>query len=614
MSCTPGALGFKEVQKDCMRQVSFAGILNMKMTEVPCALSCFVLNNFNSETKKTVLQKGVIYVTKESVFSTNKADMNFRMNLIALLIKSLIKSSSSGKSNTNPFNYIKRKTKISNIDRCSYLIDCLVKNKQSFDPSIPTSNFNGPCAYLVFLYLDRIKSDVFKLGDFGTGDFNDEFVEEELNEEEVVMIKYRKLDMLIEDGINKFPENITLNHLKICLDAIFKDKNEDNQEKKLGMMMFKITIVMMMKMTMDIIMMNQRKRMQEGKILKEENENVKGGEEQQGKNKDERGEDIEISAKNKDGEEVETDNNDQCLDDMNLHDKGVKNEKVVIIKKNKMLEEEEKGIIGEEPQTAREGVEGKNIEGNNPNKGEGRTGEETQIGEEGVEGKNLEGMNVDKGKGIAGEEPHTVRECVEGNNIGKNLKGMSSEKGKQITGEEQNSVREGTIVVKTKDVNKTITNYPNIKCDEVNYVYEKTLKEYKEKKEKSMMPSYDLNIRKLTPPEMAEVNIIFLLKLTIILIIIYELQNTGEEEKDKGKKEVVVKDVPNQKKGQLKIKFVISKNQNKESLPEVTEKKNITQQHRQQRKKKPSESMRSPYKERAICLKTKINNRRKNVW
>ncbi|CAI9264940.1 unnamed protein product [Lactuca saligna] len=149
----------------------------MKMTEVPGALSCFVLKNFNSEIKKIVLQRGVIDVIKESVkeivvlplgrkqfskllfktkedkcyeewtnqfddkqmirlqdtkmkiVSTNKTNMNFTMNFIALLINSLIESSSLGKANTNPLDYIISKTKIKNIDWCAYLIDSLVKNK-----------------------------------------------------------------------------------------------------------------------------------------------------------------------------------------------------------------------------------------------------------------------------------------------------------------------------------------------------------------------------------------------------------------------------------------------------------------------------------------------------
>ncbi|CAI9278553.1 unnamed protein product [Lactuca saligna] len=313
--CSPGALlsviqGFNEVQKDCVKDMGFGDLLKMKMTEVPGALSCFVLEKFDLTTKKIILQRGKIDVTRESVHqilgfplgrkkfselpfrttedntyeewtqqfenksmirlqeikmkivSSNKVDMNFRMNFLALLINSLIESSSSGKANTSPLKYIMKDTKISNIDWCSYLIDCLVKTKQSYDPSSSTSNFVGPSAYLVLVYVDSVHSEVIQvertrpvichwtsekmklresyekeeLGDFGTGEFNEEFVERDLNEEdyeEMVLMKYKKLHLLTEKGIDKFPENITLNHLKVHLDTIFDDENEyDNKEKE----------------------------------------------------------------------------------------------------------------------------------------------------------------------------------------------------------------------------------------------------------------------------------------------------------------------------------------------------------------------------------------------
>lgn len=207
--CSPGALlsviqGFNEVQKDCVEDMGFGDLLKMKMTEVPGALSCFVLEKFDSTTKKIILQRGKIDVTRESVHqilgfplgrkkfselplrtiedntyeewtqqfenksmirlqeikmkivSSNKADMNFKMNFLALLINSLIESSSSGKANTSPLKYIMEDTKISNIDWCSYLIDCLVKTKQSYDPSSSTSNFVGPSAYLVVCLITHL--------------------------------------------------------------------------------------------------------------------------------------------------------------------------------------------------------------------------------------------------------------------------------------------------------------------------------------------------------------------------------------------------------------------------------------------------------------------------
>ncbi|XP_023751199.1 uncharacterized protein LOC111899599 [Lactuca sativa] len=392
------------------------------MTDIPRALNCFVLNNFNLETKKIVLQKGVIDVTKESVkkilgfplgrkqfsklpfktkedkcyeewtnqfedkkmiqlqdikmkiVSANKEDTNFRMNFIALLINSLIESTSSGKANTNTLNYI-------------------------------------------LLYLDRIKADVLKvertflvichwtsekikmtetfekdeLGDFGIGNFNDELYEE------VVMINF---------------------------DAVFKENNEDNQEKNGNA---------------DVQDNNSDDVEDDNGDDNDETKKKNGGgilkEEHQGKNKDNGGEDIEIAGKNKDGGEDETDNNDQGLDDMNLHNE---------------VDENEKGGNNEEEQNdGGGGLESKNIEGKNANKAEGRTGEDTQIVEEGVEGKNLEGINSDKGKEITGEEPQIIREGMEGNNI----EGNNDKKREGITGEQPQRVEEGVDVKNIEGMN-----------------------------------------------------------------------------------------------------------------------------------------------------------------
>lgn len=49
---------------------------------------------------------------KMKIISSKKANMNFKMDFIAFLINSLIESSSSGKANTHPLNYITKKTRI----------------------------------------------------------------------------------------------------------------------------------------------------------------------------------------------------------------------------------------------------------------------------------------------------------------------------------------------------------------------------------------------------------------------------------------------------------------------------------------------------------------------
>ncbi|CAH1432146.1 unnamed protein product [Lactuca virosa] len=454
------------------------------------------------------------------IVSTNKAYMNFRMNFIALLINSLIESSSSGKANTNPLYYITSKTKIENIDSCSYLIDCLVKNKQSFDPSNPTSNFNGPSAYLVLLYLDRIKSDVLNIERTLTGQEN-----ENLKGGEEQQRKNKDKggeDIKITDGEKDENDNNDqgLDYMNLNDEGVENEKGGDNEEQNV------------------------------------EGEGVEGMN-IQGKNA-KKVEEITGEQPQRDGEDVEkdeNDNNDQGLDYMNLNDEGVENEK---------------GGDNEEQNVEGEGVEGMNIEEKNAKKVEEITGEQPQRDGEAVEGMNIERKNDKKLEGITGEQPQRDGEGFDDINL--HDEGVENEKGGD--NEEQNVEGE-------EDVNKTITNviesiFENtsefsitemLNDDEFNSVYEKTMKEYQDKKEESMMPSYDLKISQLTPPEMTE--------------------NTAGQKKDEGEKENLVKDALDPK-------------------AKTHPKQNVTLEHRKQRKKKPAEVRRSPYKERAICLKTKL--------
>ena len=169
--CSPGVLllviqGFNTIQKDCVKQMGFCALLNMKMTEVPWALSCYVVEKFDPTKVKIILREGVeidvprelvnqilgyplgkklfsklpfrkendksymtnglnnlktkkmirLHEIKMNIVASDNADMNFHMNFIALLINSLIESSSCGKANTYPLNYNMKNTNKSNID------------------------------------------------------------------------------------------------------------------------------------------------------------------------------------------------------------------------------------------------------------------------------------------------------------------------------------------------------------------------------------------------------------------------------------------------------------------------------------------------------------------
>nr|KAJ0202338.1 hypothetical protein LSAT_V11C600327260 [Lactuca sativa] len=299
--------GFNEVQKDYVRHMGFRGILKMKMIEENS------FQNFHLEQKKINVMKNrqtkydstSRYKDVDCFHQQGRYEFQDEFNSFVDQLAERIK--------------LFRKSKHQSIE---------LHNKQDENKQ-----------HRMLLYLDIIKSDVVtvertrpvichwtlekkkmretfekdEFGKFRIGDFNDDFVEEELNVEayeEMVMIKYRKLDMLIAYGINKFPENITLNHLKIKnRNDDVRDENSDDDEDNNG----------------DDNDEAKKKNVGGDNIkggIREQNENVKIRE-QQGKNKDEGGEDIEGVG----GEEEETDNNGHGLDDMNLHDEGVENNK-----------------------------------------------------------------------------------------------------------------------------------------------------------------------------------------------------------------------------------------------------------------------------------------------
>nr|KAJ0211047.1 hypothetical protein LSAT_V11C400167070 [Lactuca sativa] len=109
-----------------------------------------------------------------------------------------------GRCNMFPLCYISRKTYISNINWCSYVLDCLVKTKNSYIPYSDNSFFVGPSAFLVLFYADNIHLEALTVtrkcpticywssekiryretieqekGRFGVGELNEEFVNEQ---------------------------------------------------------------------------------------------------------------------------------------------------------------------------------------------------------------------------------------------------------------------------------------------------------------------------------------------------------------------------------------------------------------------------------------------------
>ncbi|CAI9300606.1 unnamed protein product [Lactuca saligna] len=141
---------------------------------------------------------------KNVIVSTTQADFNFKLNFLVLFVNTFCESTSMGRCNLFPLSYISRKTGISNIDWCSYVLDCLVRTKNSYIPYSDNSFFVGPSAFLVLFYADNIHSEALTVtrkrpticywssekiryretfeqekGRFGVGELNEEFVNEQ---------------------------------------------------------------------------------------------------------------------------------------------------------------------------------------------------------------------------------------------------------------------------------------------------------------------------------------------------------------------------------------------------------------------------------------------------
>nr|KAJ0187203.1 hypothetical protein LSAT_V11C900500300 [Lactuca sativa] len=216
----------------------------MKITDIPLKLGFYVLQKFDSERMVIDIEGKELKVTSESVhdmlgipiggtkltqldqwpkddtsydewkqqfkkdsiirpsaiknviISTTQVDFNFKLNFLVLFVNTFCESTSMGRCNLFPLSYISRKTDISNIDWCNYVLDCLVRTKNSYIPYSDNSFF--------LFYADNIYSEALTVarklpticywssekiryretfeqekGRFGVGELNEEFVNEQ---------------------------------------------------------------------------------------------------------------------------------------------------------------------------------------------------------------------------------------------------------------------------------------------------------------------------------------------------------------------------------------------------------------------------------------------------
>ncbi|CAI9286695.1 unnamed protein product [Lactuca saligna] len=267
-------LGMSKEQKESVRSMGFGALLKMKITDIPLKLGFYVLQKFDYERMVIDIEGKELKVTAESVHdmlgipiggtkltqldqwpkddksydewkqlfkkdsiirlsaiknvivSTTQADFNFKLNFLVLFVNTFCESTSMGRCNLFPLSYISRKTDISNIDWCSYVLDCLVRTKNSYIPYSDNSFFVGPSAFLVLFYADNIHSEALTVTrdtdlEDSDSDKDEDYSVEAYESKISKMINSfermkEKLNSKLNDAMTKLPEKESL--------RIFKEK------------------------------------------------------------------------------------------------------------------------------------------------------------------------------------------------------------------------------------------------------------------------------------------------------------------------------------------------------------------------------------------------------
>nr|KAJ0218045.1 hypothetical protein LSAT_V11C300105240 [Lactuca sativa] len=146
---------------------------------------------------------------KNVIVSTTQVDFNFKSNFLVLFVNTFCELTLMGRCNLFPLSYISRKTDISNIDWCSYVLDCLVRTKNSYIPYSDTSFFVGPSAFLVNFVIEQDEGDT-DLEDSDSDKDDDHSVEAYESKISKMLNSFErmkeKLNSKLNDAMIKIPE------------------------------------------------------------------------------------------------------------------------------------------------------------------------------------------------------------------------------------------------------------------------------------------------------------------------------------------------------------------------------------------------------------------------
>ncbi|CAI9299670.1 unnamed protein product [Lactuca saligna] len=184
--------------------MGFGSLLNIDMDTSPGLLKYYLLDHYDPDSSRLVLENLVITITKDTVHdmlgspnvgedllsmvsyekdkevlkewksqydkkkgfngeeylkrikNTKQDSLMFRLNFMTLFINSFVESTLSGTNQINVVNKLVLVKDLSKIDWCKYILDCLVSKKQLWRRDDKTCYYSGPILVLTVRFLSRL--------------------------------------------------------------------------------------------------------------------------------------------------------------------------------------------------------------------------------------------------------------------------------------------------------------------------------------------------------------------------------------------------------------------------------------------------------------------------
>ncbi|CAI9271372.1 unnamed protein product [Lactuca saligna] len=204
---TAAVMGMSPEQKQAILRMGFGSILQVNITSYPGQLSYYLLDVYDADSKRLVLQNSVIEITEQTVHdmmglpfggedinelplcdkgnqileewrgqysgdkfngeeylrriqATTKDNLMFRLNFLTLFVNNFIESMLMG---TNQIKVVRKLVLVedfSKLNWCKYMLDCLGSRKKLWKRDDKSSYYSGPITLLILVYVYNMKYSI----------------------------------------------------------------------------------------------------------------------------------------------------------------------------------------------------------------------------------------------------------------------------------------------------------------------------------------------------------------------------------------------------------------------------------------------------------------------